>query len=89
MTKDDFIRLQEGYRLSNVGLRAFLHDVGMSFSQYNYWLCKYYGDVVDDVAAMGCAKGCGVLHFLILCEGLWLVIGCVGRYARVRLTCRR
>ena len=54
MTKDDFIRLQEGYRLSNVGLRAFLHDVGMSFSQYNYWLCKFYGDDGDGVAVKRC-----------------------------------
>lgn len=53
MTKDDFIKLQEGYRLSNVGLMAFLREVGMSFSQYNYWLCKFYG---DDVVAKGCAK---------------------------------
>ncbi len=55
MTKDDFIKLQEGYRLSNVGLMAFLREVGMSFSQYNYWLCKFYGDDGDSVAANRCA----------------------------------
>lgn len=54
MTKDDFIKLQEGYRLSNVGLMAFLREVGMSFSQYNYWLCKFYGDDGDSVAVNRC-----------------------------------
>lgn len=54
MTKDDFIKLQEGYRLSNVGLMAFLREVGMSFSQYNYWLCKFYGDDGDGVAVNRC-----------------------------------
>ena len=70
MTKDDFIKLQEGYRLSNVGLMAFLREVGMSFSQYNYWLCKYYGDVVDDVATMGCAKGCGGVTLFDFMRGI-------------------
>ena len=44
MTKEQFTSLQELHRLSGLSLLKFLQREHVSYSTYNYWLCKriYY-----------------------------------------------
>ena len=41
MTKDEFVLLQLQYHQSGKGLKAFLKDSGICYSNYHYWDKKY------------------------------------------------
>ena len=63
MTKDEFVKLEEAFRLSKLGIVDYLREVGISLSQYNFWLRKYCAGIDGNRDYAGVNSHSGVTLF--------------------------